>query len=303
MNRALRAATMGALLLTSVTLTACGAGQVNQTSEQNRDKVGPSVQFGDLELRQVQLAYPGEREKDDPATGPQDESTFYEAGDDAELIVTIVNDGAQDVRLTRISAEGFSGVFTEEPPAEDATTGSGTTGTGGTGTGATGTASPTATPTAGETASPTAGETASPTATPTAGETATPTAGGTATPAAGGTATPAAGGTAAPTASETVSIVVPARSSLTIGLRQYDPGTGQVLVAPDTQRIFLADMSPSLAPLTPGLTVPVTFTFQGQEPVTVDALVSGPYVETTRGGAYDFQQGTDPGREPGTEAK
>jgi hypothetical protein len=266
-NRALRAATMGALLAASVTLSACGAGQVNQTSMQNRDKVGPSVEQGEVELRQVQLAYPGEREQDDPTTRPEspgeggvtvytdadgapltDESTFYEAGDDAELIVTIVNDGAEDVRLTDISAEGFDGVINGEPPAEGATAGSGTT---------------------------TSGTTTSGTTTGTG------------------------------TASRTISIVVRAQSSLTIGLRQYEPATGDVVISSDTQRVFLADMSREIAPLTPGLTVPVTFTFQGLQPLTVDALVAGPYVETTRGDAYDFKQGegADTGDEQDTEAE
>src|SRR5688500_6382196 len=39
-NRALRAATMGVLLLPPVALSACSAGQVTQTATQERDKVG-----------------------------------------------------------------------------------------------------------------------------------------------------------------------------------------------------------------------------------------------------------------------
>ena len=62
MNRALRAATMGALLLTPVVLTACSAGEVNQTASQDRDKVGPSAQVGDLTLRQIVVAHPCEAE-------------------------------------------------------------------------------------------------------------------------------------------------------------------------------------------------------------------------------------------------
>ncbi len=58
MNRALRAATVGVLLFSPLAITACSAGQVNQTSTQLRDKVGPMVQVGDLLLRGVQLAYP-----------------------------------------------------------------------------------------------------------------------------------------------------------------------------------------------------------------------------------------------------
>jgi copper(I)-binding protein len=95
-NRALRAATVGVLLFSPVALSACSAGQVNQTSTQLRDKVGPQVQVGDLELRGIQLAY------------PQDGS--YVAGDDAELQMSIVNSGSEDDALTGISGTGFSQV-------------------------------------------------------------------------------------------------------------------------------------------------------------------------------------------------
>ena len=61
MNRALRAATMGVLLLSPVALSACSAGQVTQTATQERDKTGAQAQVGDITLRQVQLAYPEAR--------------------------------------------------------------------------------------------------------------------------------------------------------------------------------------------------------------------------------------------------
>jgi copper(I)-binding protein len=95
-NRALRAATVGVLLFAPVALTACSAGQVNQTSTQLRDKVGPMVQVGDLELRGIQLAYP--------------EDGSYVPGDDAELQMSIVNTGSEDDALTGISGTGFSRV-------------------------------------------------------------------------------------------------------------------------------------------------------------------------------------------------
>ena len=96
MNRALRAATVGVLLFTPVALSACSAGQVNQTSTQLRDKVGPAAVIGDLELRAVQLAYPT--------------SGSYSAGDDAELNMAVVNDGAEDDTLTGIDGTGFERV-------------------------------------------------------------------------------------------------------------------------------------------------------------------------------------------------
>jgi len=95
-NRALRAATVGVLLFTPVALSACSAGQVNQTSSQLRDKVGPRAAVGDLELAAVQLAYPT--------------SGSYSAGDDARLEMAVVNNGSEDDVLTGISGTGFQRV-------------------------------------------------------------------------------------------------------------------------------------------------------------------------------------------------
>ena len=96
MNRALRAATVGVLLFSPLVITACSAGQVNQTSSQLRDKVGPQATVGDLELRGVQLAYPTDGS--------------YSPGDDAELQMAIVNNGAEDDALTGIEGTSFTRV-------------------------------------------------------------------------------------------------------------------------------------------------------------------------------------------------
>jgi copper(I)-binding protein len=96
-NRALRAAVMGALVLSPVALGACSGGQVTQTGTQDRDKVGPQAQVEDILLRQVLLAYP--------------EGGRYEEGDDAELILTIINASNADDTLTGIEGEGFDGVL------------------------------------------------------------------------------------------------------------------------------------------------------------------------------------------------
>ncbi|MBM7807235.1 hypothetical protein JOD57_003072 [Geodermatophilus bullaregiensis] len=96
MNRALRATVVGALVVSPVALGACSAGQVSQTGTQDRDKVGPQAQVEDVLLRQVLLAYP--------------EEGRYEEGDDAELIVTIVNASNETETLTGIEGEGFSGL-------------------------------------------------------------------------------------------------------------------------------------------------------------------------------------------------
>ncbi len=96
MNRALRAATMGVLLLSPVALTACSAGQVPQTATQNRDKVGPEAAVGDLTLRQITRA------------SPQD--GLYAQGDDAELRMAIVNADTEADTLVGIEGEAFDGV-------------------------------------------------------------------------------------------------------------------------------------------------------------------------------------------------
>jgi copper(I)-binding protein len=96
-NRALRAATMGALFLSPIALTACSAGQVTQTASQDRDKVGPEAEVGAITLRQVTLEYPDEGR--------------YENGDDAPLIMAIVNGGNEADTLTGIEGEGFDGAL------------------------------------------------------------------------------------------------------------------------------------------------------------------------------------------------
>jgi copper(I)-binding protein len=98
-NRALRAATMGALLLAPVALGACSAGQVTQTASQDRDKVGVLAEVEHITLRQVQIAY------------PEDEA--YAAGDDADLVMAIINDSSEDDTLVSIEGEGFDGVLVE----------------------------------------------------------------------------------------------------------------------------------------------------------------------------------------------
>ena len=95
MNRALRAAVVGVLLVSPVALSACSAGQVTQTATQHRDKTGPMAKVGDISLRQVQLAYPNNGK--------------YQSGDDAELKMAIINGGPEDDALVDISGDGFSG--------------------------------------------------------------------------------------------------------------------------------------------------------------------------------------------------
>lgn len=280
MNRALRAATMGVLLLTPVALTACSAGQVNQTASQDRDKVGPSARIGDLELRQVTIANPCEADED---------ATAYESGDDPELVLSIVNGTREDDALTGVSGDVFDGVYVDELPGETSPTTS---------------AAPTTAAAPTTSTGPQAGTTETPGTTDTPTTTETPS--GSEAPATSTAPTASAPTTsAAPSASTTVDVPVPAGSVTTIGLRQYDGDSPcEPDVDADTPRLFLADLDVD-APLTASQTVTVTLTFQNAGEVTVQALVAGPGGELPRGEAFDFheEEGAEGGNEQDTEAE
>jgi copper(I)-binding protein len=102
-NRALRAATVGVLLLSPVALSSCSAGQVTQTATQDRDKTGAMAQVGDLTMRAVELEYP--------------RGGVYEPGDDAELRLVVVNGGEEADTLVDVKGDGFSGVEIQGPEA------------------------------------------------------------------------------------------------------------------------------------------------------------------------------------------
>ena len=177
MNRALRAATMGALLLSPIALTACSAGQVSQTATQNRDKVGPEAAVGDITLRQITLAHP--------------QDGLYEEGENAELQMAIVNTSTEADTLVGIEGEVFDGVLVSgQATASPAVPGSPS-------------AEPVATTTPAAPTTPgTAPQTTAPEATPSPGALPTPT-------------VPAAPST--PTASSEVEIPVPAGSTVFLG--------------------------------------------------------------------------------------
>jgi copper(I)-binding protein len=102
-NRALRAATMGVLVLSPVALTACGAGQVTQTAGQQRDKVGAMAEVGQINLRAVEFAFP--------------RGGVYEDGDDADLRMAVINQSREDDALVDISGEGFGEVEIDDDSA------------------------------------------------------------------------------------------------------------------------------------------------------------------------------------------
>jgi copper(I)-binding protein len=176
-NRALRAATMGALLLSPIALSACSAGQVAQTATQNRDKVGPEAAVGDLVMRQITLAHP--------------QDGRYEEGENAELQMAIVNTSTEADTLVGIEGEVFDGVLVSgQATASPAVPGSPS-------------AEPVATTAPAAPTTPgTAPQTTAPEATPSPGALPTPT-------------VPAAPST--PTASSEVEIPVPAGSTVFLG--------------------------------------------------------------------------------------
>ncbi len=96
MNRAVRAATMGVLLLSPLALGACSGGQVTQTNTQDRDKAGPQGEVGNITMRSILLAYPS--------------SGRYDEGDDAELMAAVVNTAREADTLLTIEGDAFEGV-------------------------------------------------------------------------------------------------------------------------------------------------------------------------------------------------
>ena len=102
-RRALRAAVTGVLLLSPVALTACSAGQIAQTEEQNRDKTGAMASVGELSLRAVELPYP---------TGG-----IYSAGGDARLLAAVVSTADTDDTLESITSDAFTSVEVVDPSA------------------------------------------------------------------------------------------------------------------------------------------------------------------------------------------
>lgn len=71
-------------------IVGCSAGQVAQTAEMEPAVNGNSGQVGTIALRNVQVAFPQSGEP-------------YRAGDDAPLLLSIVNSGAEDDQLVRVT--------------------------------------------------------------------------------------------------------------------------------------------------------------------------------------------------------
>ena len=259
MNRALRAAAMGVLLLSPVALSACSAGQVAQTADQDRDRVGGMADAGHIAIRQARLAYP--------------DSGEYQPGGDAQLLVAITNGGQTGDTLVSITGQDFTGAVVTPPATATPTTAASSTPT----TAASSTAAATGSTTTGSTAtgstttgSATTGSTATGSATTGSATTGSATTGSAATTTAG---TTAAATTTATTGSSDLNIPVPAGSSVYIG------GNGPV--------VTLTGLSQALAP---GQSLNVTMTFEKAGAVPVQVLVGTSTRDLPRGSAFDFTE-------------
>lgn len=105
MNRVVRAAAIGVLVLSPVVLSACSAGQIAQTATQDRDIRGGQADLGSIHLRTATTAYPT--------------NGSYAEGGDARLLVAIANSGTSDDELTDISGDGFESYEVVDPQATE----------------------------------------------------------------------------------------------------------------------------------------------------------------------------------------
>jgi Copper chaperone PCu(A)C len=271
-NRALRAATIGVLLIAPVALSSCSAGQIPQTSSQNRDKVGAGATIGAIALREVKLLFP---------TGGT-----YSQGGDAELSAAIINGGSEPDTLAGVTGNDFTGVRVAGTGSSPLSTSSsaltsvpgspvGTVPPGGlAGASTSGSSSPSSSAAATTTAA--GGAATSPTA---AGPTTA------ATGIAGATGTPTATAPSSSASSSSgISLAVPPDTSLYLG--QNSP------------HVFVTGLTRSL---TAGQNVRITFTFQKAGSVAVDAFVAGPASYVPNSSSFDFNVPTK-ANEPGNAA-
>ena len=252
MNRALRAATIGCLLIAPVALSSCSAGQIPQTSTQNRDKVGALATVGGIALREIRVPFP---------TG----GTYAEGGD-AELAGAIINGGSQPDVLVSVTGQDFTGVRVAGTGTSPLSTSSALTSVPGTPVGTVGT-SGAAAPTTSGSSSSTSSSSSSSGGSSSANQTGPTTA---ATGIAGATGTPTA--TSSPASGGGVLLAVPPDTTLFLGQ--------------NTPHLFLTGLTRSL---TAGQVVRITFTFQRAGAVTLDAFVASPVSYVPNTSTYDFE--------------
>ncbi|MEQ3551969.1 copper chaperone PCu(A)C [Pseudonocardia nematodicida] len=91
----------GAVALTGLLLSGCGAGQISQTAQQVAATNGLNASVGQVDLLDVQIAYP-----ENPA-GP---NALYNPGESAPVRATLVNNGAVADRLVSVSSADAASV-------------------------------------------------------------------------------------------------------------------------------------------------------------------------------------------------
>lgn len=91
----------GAVALTGLLVSGCGAGQIAQTAEQVAATNGLNTSVGDVDLRDVQVAYP---------PNPASPAVLYARGTSAPLRATLVNTGTVADRLVRVSSPAATSV-------------------------------------------------------------------------------------------------------------------------------------------------------------------------------------------------
>jgi copper(I)-binding protein len=89
-RRRLATAASGLALTAVLGAAGCSAGQITQTDSQLPAVIGASAQSGPIAVRDAKLAFPHEG--------------FYAAGDDAPLILSIINTAAADDELLEVSS-------------------------------------------------------------------------------------------------------------------------------------------------------------------------------------------------------
>jgi copper(I)-binding protein len=251
-NRIARAAVLGALVLAPVALSACSAGQIAQTSSQVRDKTGPTVSIGDLELREVELAYPS--------------AGLYYPGSSAALGMAIVNSGQSPDELISVTGPGFTGVQVLQPgsggsaplTSSSASSSAVASGTFGTSTSSVPSSAASATPTTPATASGIAGSTGSPSANSSASSS---------------TAATTTGASASSAPSSTVDIAVPAQGGVYLGQQ-----------GPELLLTGIKGM------ITPAQSLQVVLTFRRAGRVTVQAIVSTPSSVLPDTSTFNFEE-------------
>lgn len=270
MNRALRAATIGCLLIAPVALSSCSAGQIPQTSTQNRDKVGALATLGAIALREVKLPFPS--------------GGSYAQGSDAELTAAIVNGGTEPDTLVSITGDDFTGIRISGSGSGPLSTSSSLTSVPGTPVGTVGTSGNAAPTTSGGASSA-------------ASTSATSSSAGSSSSSQANQTGPTTAATGIAGATGTPSVAAPSAQA----------GPSSLALPPDTT-LFLGQNSSHVAltgltrTLTAGQVVRITFTFQRAGSVTLDALVAGPSSYVPNSSSFDFEQPSQasvPGNEAG----